>query len=37
MKNLLEIQMNFMTNQTIRRNKKYKVYGNIYIYIYIYI
>jgi len=36
MKNILEMRMNFMTNQIIRRNKKYKVYIYIYIYIYIY-
>jgi len=33
MKNILEIRINFMTNQIIRRNKKIE---SIYIYIYIY-
>jgi len=32
MKNIFEILMNFMTNQIIKKNKKYKV-RNIYIYI----
>jgi len=36
MKNILEIRMNFMTNQIIERKKKKKK-KNIYIYIYIYI
>ena len=34
MRNIWEMQMNFMKNQIIRRNKKQKVCSNIYIYIY---
>ena len=33
MKNIIEMQMSFVTNQIIRRNKKQYIY--IYIYIYI--
>jgi len=36
MKNILEMRLNFLTSQTIRRIKHQKEY-NIYIYIYIYI
>ena len=31
------MRMSFMTNQIIKRNKKYKVYIYIYIYIYSYL